>query len=47
MTATGSTTPAERQRLQRRKSVRMGLVLAVVALMVFSFYIYQVARMSG
>jgi hypothetical protein len=38
---------AERQRTQRRRSVRMALVLAAAAAMVFSFYIYQVARMAG
>jgi len=38
---------AERQRLQRRNAVRMALVLAAVAIMVFAGYIIQVARVSG
>jgi len=38
---------AERRRLQRRSSVRMALVLAAVALMVFAGYIFQVARTAG
>lgn len=39
--------PAERQRIQRRKAVRTALMLAVVAVTVFSVYIWQVARMAG
>jgi hypothetical protein len=47
MNATESMSLAERRRVQRRNSVRMGLVLAAVAAMVFAFYVYQVARMAG
>ncbi|MBY0438701.1 MAG: hypothetical protein K2W80_10950 [Burkholderiales bacterium] len=47
MTTLDTLPPAERQRLQRRNSVRMALVLAVVAVLVFSGYIYQVARMAA
>jgi hypothetical protein len=36
-----------RQRIQRRNSVRMALVLAAVAVLVFAGYIYQVARAVG
>lgn len=38
---------AERQRIQRRKAVRTALALAVVAVMVFTLYVWQVARMAG
>lgn len=37
----------ERRRIQRRNSVRMALVLAAAAAMVFAGYIWQVARMAG
>lgn len=37
----------ERQRLQRRSSVRMALVLAAIVLLVFAGYIFQVARTAG
>jgi hypothetical protein len=47
MTTLDTLPPAERQRIQRRNSVRMALVLAAVAAMVFVGYIYQVARMAG
>jgi len=46
MSTIDSLPPAERRRIQRRKSVRMALVLAATAAMVFAFYIYQVARIS-
>ncbi len=38
---------AERQRIQRRNAVRTALMLAVVAVLVFGGYVYQVARMAG
>jgi hypothetical protein len=37
----------ERQRIQRRNALRMALGLAVVVVLVFSGYVYQVARMAG
>ena len=37
----------ERQRIQRRKALRTALMLGAAAVLVFAFYVYQVARMAG
>jgi hypothetical protein len=37
----------ERQRIQRRKALRTALMLGTAAVLVFAFYVYQVARMAG
>ena len=38
---------AERQRIQRRNALRTALMLGAAAVLVFAFYVYQVARMAG
>lgn len=37
----------ERLRIQRRNSLRTALALGAAAVLVFAFYVYQVARVAG